>query len=57
MMGSMYTSSDAKIDKQSPLTTEKKKPCSSVKQDTTSLDTKTSPARAYTDWWLHGYYS
>jgi hypothetical protein len=56
-MGSMYTSSDAKIDKQSPLTTEKKKPCSSVKQDTTSLDTKTSPARAYTDWWLHGYYS
>ena len=60
-MDNMPTSSDAEIDKQSPLTTEKEKPCSSVKQDTTSPVTTetshTSPAEAYADWWIRGYYS
>ena len=56
-MDNMPTSSDAKIGKQYPLTTEKEEPSSSVKQDTTSLDTKTSPAEAYADWWIRGYYS
>lgn len=56
-MDNMTTSSDAKIDKQSPLTTEKKEPSSSVNQDTASPVTKTSPAEAYDNWWLHGYYS
>lgn len=50
-MDNMTTSSDAKIDKQSPLTTEKKEPGSSVKQDTVS------PAKAYADWWTRGYNS
>ena len=60
-MDNMPTSSDAKIGKQSPLTTEKEEPSSSVKQDTTSPVTTetshTSPAKEYVSWWIDRYYS